>query len=358
MASNTHKSGAHDVEAAFAAACDALEPLREGASLLLGCSAGGDSMALLHLMLARAPQSDWRLTVAHFDHAQRTDSGEETTELAIRCAALEVNFLTSRMTESPAETPASEDFMRRARFGFFGRAMDQSGAEALVLAHQADDRAETFLMRLLAGSGPTGLSSIRRVETVEGMTIARPLLGLRRAELREYLGARDLSWREDPANEDERFKRVWVRKRVLPLFAERMGRDVTDRIVRTTELVEEEAGALGEACEVLLGELACAAEEPARTALNLDHKIWREAGAPLRRRLMRQWLWKLRSAPHPPGYAAVAEALKFAERGERGTRLRTIERIHLERRAGRLMAYPPEPRPAQENEKSARNQKG
>lgn len=308
--------------------------------MLLGCSAGGDSMALLDLMAHRAGVSAGSLRVAHFDHAQRPESAAEAEFVRRRCERAGVEFRSARWS---ASTGQDEGSMREARLEWFAREMAATGSRALMLAHQADDRAETFLMRLLRGSGPTGLASIRQVERLRGMLVLRPLLEFRRAELRAYLGALDLDWREDPSNENEHHERVWVRRRLLPLMHERMGADIAPRIVRASRLVEEESRALGAACDMLLGELEEAAPPGGLAALRLDDPLWGGAPAELRAALLRQWLWKVRRGVHPPGYETVREALNFAERGASGTRHRTVELIDLVRESGRLLAFPPAP---------------
>lgn len=341
LAGGTAADSIDRTRAAFAAGCAALGPMAPGSRLLLGCSAGGDSMALLELAAERALEKRWTLHVAHFDHAQRPDSAEEARFVAGRCAALKLPFETARLPQGRVFPPGlDEGSLREARYEFFRSCLQRIGAGALVLAHQADDRAETLLMRLLRGSGPTGLGSIRALESIDGMTVVRPLLSLRRADLRVFLTARNLAWLDDPANQDERFKRVWVRHELLPMLGERMGMDMTTRLVRTSELIEEEAGALNEACELMLKQLAAPAPPSSAAALRLDHPLWREAGAPLRRALLRQWIWNLRRGGHPPGFEAVQEAAKFVERAAPGARLRTVERIHLEKSGPLLVAYP------------------
>lgn len=328
----------------FEDACESLSPLASGVSLILGCSAGGDSVALLDIASRVAPDRGWRLAVAHLDHAQRAESGREAGHIAKLAREAGIHFISEKL-EGGSMAPASEDKMREARHEFFHRAMAKSGATALLLAHQADDRAETFLMRLLSGSGPTGLASIRAVETVGPLTIARPLLDFRREELRDYLRARGLQWFDDPTNEDLRYKRAWVRAKLIPMLNQRMSIDVTPRLVRASELAEEESAALDQASEFFLGQISSAAAAPAVRALNLSHELWRQSGLPLRRRLMRDWLWNLKRAPHPPGYEAVAEALKFADRGGEGAVLRTVERFHIVKRTMMLVAYPPDADP-------------
>ena len=344
-----------EVAAAFASACDALEPLQSASSLLLGCSAGGDSMALLDLAAREASGRGWKLTVAHLDHAQRSQSAAEVQFVEARCRELELPLIAERLrAPDGAGSPLTENAMREERYAFFHRAAGQANAGALVLAHQADDRAETFLMRLLAGSGPTGLSSIRPLERLDGLTVARPLLAVRRSRLRQYLEERGLKWLDDPSNEDSKGKRTWVRHRLLPFMNDRMDLDVVPRIVRASELAQEESGALDQACEEILDRLVQPGEPPSAGRLSIGHELWKSARAPLRRRLLRQWLWKLRSSPHPPGFSAVGEALGFAERAAEGAELRTVERLHLVKRDGWLIAFPTEVGP----EARARSSRG
>jgi tRNA(Ile)-lysidine synthase len=335
-------SNATPVETAFDAACDALAPPAPGARLLLGCSAGGDSMALLALAAARVAARRWTLAVVHVDHRQRPESAKEAAWVAVRARQLGIECFSERIDDAlAAASPLTEDVMRRARHDIFRRRAADWSADALLLAHQADDRAETFLIRLLAGSGPTGLSSIRSVELIDGLTVVRPLLGVRRGELREWLRARGLEWSDDPSNAALNTKRGWVRHVLLPAIRDRIGLDPADRIVRAAELIDSEAQALADASTLLLRAMRLPAPPPAGDRLDLTSPLWIEAGPPLRRRLLRQWLWQLRGG-HPPGYEAVAEALVFVEQARGGAELRTIDRMHIVHLKTGLLAFPPE----------------
>jgi tRNA(Ile)-lysidine synthase len=349
---DSSKAAIARVESAFDAARARLAPLAPGASLLLGCSAGGDSMALLRLAASRAEAAGWRLAVAHVDHRQRPESAEEAAWVAGQARELGVEAFVERLDDAPASgaqtgvasasgAPLSEDVMRQGRLRIFGRLARQWGATAVVLAHQADDRAETFLIRLLAGSGPTGLAGIRPVQRVAGLTLARPLLGARRADLRAWLRSRGAAWREDPTNADLGSKRSWARHALLPMIAERLGLDPTDRIARAAALLDDESQALAEAADLLLARLRRPAPPPARDRLDLADPLWLEASPRLRRQMLRQWLWRMRRAPHPPGLATVEQALGFAEKARPGAELRTIERMHLTRLRDGLLAFDP-----------------
>lgn len=297
-------------------------------------------MALLDLAVNHARAAGGTVHALHFDHAQRTSSGGEAAFVARHCERLGVPFHSERMSGDASEPALDEGRLRTARYEFFGRAMERAGATILLLAHHADDRAETLLMRLMRGSGPTGLASIRPVETLNGLTLVRPLLEFRRTELREYLQALGLDWIEDPSNVDPRFKRAWVRAELLPLMNECMGMDITPRLLRASSLIEEEAAALRSACRLVLESLSLPPEAHALGILRLDDPLWRDASPEFRRALLRHWLWDLRRGGHPPGFETVREALNFVERGEAGGKLRTVERIHLSKEGGRLVARP------------------
>lgn len=341
-------AAARRVILAFEAALDQFVPLAPGRRLLLGCSAGGDSMALLDLAARAAAGRRWALAVAHLDHAQRLESAAEADFVAAQAARLGLPVFTQRLVPPPASgspAPLTEDVMRQARHAWFRRCGRLWEAEALLLAHQADDQAETFLIRLLAGSGPTGLAAIRPLERLEGLTLVRPLLAARRADLRAYLAWRGRPWHDDPSNDDLAGKRCWIRNALLPLIGEKIGLDPTDRIGRAAGLIREESEVLGEVALLVLSQLALPAPPPALARLDLAHPLWRAASPLLRRQLLRQWLWDLRRGPHPPGYEALREALAFVKANRRGAELRTVERIHLVHCKTSLVAFAPEVAP-------------
>ncbi len=328
------------VEAAFEQACDALVELAPGRRLLLACSAGGDSLALMELVVGLAPRRDWVVGVVHVDHRQRSESADEARLVANRAASHGLPFILERF--EPEQGPLTEDQMRQGRHACFERAAAAFGADVLLLAHHADDRVETFLIRLLAGSGPTGLASIRPIERIGHLTLVRPLLTVRRAALRQWLSERDVTWAEDPTNASGATRRGWIRNELLPALEEKIGLDPAPRILNTAELAEQEAGALAEAANLILERLARPVPDQALGRLDLTEPLWLGASAPLRQRLLRQWLWQLRPRAHPPGRAAVQEALAFVDQARAGAELRTIDLIRVVHLRNGLLAFAPE----------------
>lgn len=334
---------ARRVMAAFKTACQRFEPLGRGRRLMLGCSAGGDSMCLLDLAARAALEQGWKLALAHLDHRQRPESTLEAAFVSQQAAEREIPFFSEALEGDPNRRGAlSEEAMRQARLDFFGRQCDRWNADALLLAHQADDRAETFLIRLLAGSGPRGLSAIRPVERLRGLTIVRPLVGARRDDLRAYLRRQGRAWHDDPTNQGDATKRAWIRNTLMPMIEAYLESDPTGRIARASELIAEEAGALNDASEHLLAELTQPGPPPATSTLDLTTRAWVDSGPALRRQLLRLWLQKLRSSPYPAGFAATEAVLDFAQKIQPGAELRTVEHIHLIHCKHRLAAYAPE----------------
>lgn len=183
--------------------------------LLVAVSGGGDSVALLRLLCAIAPERGWRLVVGHVDHGLRPDSAADAAWVVALARSLGLDFLSRRVAVRPAGR-GLEDAARQARRGALREMASQVGAGTIALAHSLDDQAETLLMRLLAGAGPSGLAGMRALDPPWW----RPLLEVRRDQLREFLTQICQGWREDPSNADPRHPRNRARAWLPRLAAE------------------------------------------------------------------------------------------------------------------------------------------
>ena len=178
-----------------------------GGVLGLAVSGGPDSMAMLAL---GAEALDGRVAVATVNHGLRPEAVKEAALVADACARLGVHHAT--LTPDAAIAGASiQARAREVRYALLARWAAAAGVGAVATAHHADDQAETFLMRAARGSGLAGLAGVRARATISGMTIVRPLLDWRRAELRAIVRRRELPFVDDPANADDRFERTRVR---------------------------------------------------------------------------------------------------------------------------------------------------
>jgi tRNA(Ile)-lysidine synthase len=196
----------HKLIARFAGDLARLWP--EGDRLGLAVSGGPDSLALLLLAEAVMPG---KVEVATVDHGLRPESVSEAAMVAELCAA---HGIPHRMLPVTVGAGNLQDRARAARYAAMAGWMKERGLQALATAHHADDQAETLLMRLNRGSGLAGLAGVRQRTELPGtrLTLLRPLLGWRRAELGELVAAAGLIPALDPSNEDPRFDRARIRK--------------------------------------------------------------------------------------------------------------------------------------------------
>lgn len=197
------------VRRAVATAVDRRQVLRPGETVLVACSGGPDSVAMLDALLRLAPPRGWRLEVAHVDHGLRPGSGEDAALVEAVAGDLRVHRLRVRVA---AAGPSLQDRARTARLGALRRCAAAAGASVIAFGHTADDQAETVLMRALTSATPR---SLRAMAEREGYA-ARPLLRVWRDETAAYCAALGLAVIDDPANRDPRFLRSRVRHEALP----------------------------------------------------------------------------------------------------------------------------------------------
>ena len=216
---------------------------------LVGVSGGADSVALLEMLVAHGFR---RLVVCHLDHGWRGRQSRADARFVERLArshGLELEIEAARL----AKGGSMEARAREARHAFFARCATRWRCPRLLLAHHAEDQAETVLWNLLRGSrGGSGMEAVREL-TMAGrrIEVIRPLLACRRDDLRAWLHSREIRWREDVTNAQPVAVRNRLRHEALPLLAEISGRDAVAALVRAAaadgELREIEAWAVREA---------------------------------------------------------------------------------------------------------------
>lgn len=183
--------------------------------LVAGFSGGLDS-TLLCESLIRAGVRD-RLLLVHVDHQLHPDSSHWAQLCADYARQRDLPFRGVRV-RIPGRGNLEEQARRVRRRALLG---ELPAGGALLLAHHADDQAETLLLRLMRGAGVQGMAGMDEYVEWQGHPVLRPFIGVDRATLEKQARAWGLSWIEDPANRDERFDRSFLRRRVMPLLEER-----------------------------------------------------------------------------------------------------------------------------------------
>ena len=257
---------------------------RPGEQVVCALSGGADSVALLHCLLALREDLQITVSAAHYNHCLRGEASDLDEAFVRRlCASLHVPLAVERgdVAACAAEHGRSmEEAARHLRYDFLLR---QPGV--IAVAHHADDQVETVLLNLLRGTGLKGLCAMSpRQERV-----VRPLLNVTRQEIRDYLTAHNLTWREDATNAEDDALRNRLRHHVLPLLqAENPNLPAT--VGRMTALLQADEAYLSCRTEALLRQ--------ARQEDGWDCETLRQAPAVLRRRAIRQLLAIPKPAMH------------------------------------------------------------
>ena len=212
---------------------------------LIGVSGGRDSVALLDFLVVDGYK---KLLVCHLNHQLRgrtSDADARFVEKLAKKYGIDLEHGSADVRKLATRQKISiETAARQARYEFFARVAKRKRCRTIFLAHQADDLVETFLINLFRGAGPTGLSAMReiserRVNDV-GLTIGRPLLGIWRSQIDDYVRERRLKFREDASNRNLAPLRNRIRRRIIPYLEKNLGRNIRQTIWRAAMIAAEE----------------------------------------------------------------------------------------------------------------------
>ncbi|MEO6785831.1 MAG: tRNA lysidine(34) synthetase TilS [Chthoniobacteraceae bacterium] len=295
---------------------------------LVGISGGRDSVVLLHWLHAHGFK---KLIAVHLDHRLRPGSGGDAEFVRKFADSLGIEYITGTADVAALakkEHLSIETAARRARHEFFARTAIERACPRIFLAHHADDQVETFLHNLLRGAGPSGLSGMSPVSTLEmhgtALLIARPLLGTWREEIDACVARHALPFREDESNTDPRFTRNRLRHSAIPALTGALGRDVRAALLRTTELLRAE------------DEFLSAQPELRGVPDTLQVPLLRSLPLALQRRLIHLWL--ARHAVASCGFAEVESVRSLLD--SRGAKVNLPGGLCARRREKRIFIAP------------------
>ena len=203
-------------------------------------SGGADSVALLLLLLELRKKLGIVLSVVHFNHKLRGKASDADEAFVAKLAAkhgLEFHSASIEVAKKAKDERANlEDAARRARYDYFRSLVESGTCTKIAVAHTADDQAETVLAHLLRGTGLAGLGGIHPVAG----PVIRPLLCVRRSELRGFLRAQKQAWREDATNRDTKRMRARIRKKLLPLLEKQFQPAIVEHLATLAALARED----------------------------------------------------------------------------------------------------------------------
>ncbi|NND71727.1 MAG: tRNA lysidine(34) synthetase TilS [Rhodothermales bacterium] len=209
------------------------------APIVLGLSGGVDSTTLLHVLSTL----EYKPVAVHVNYGLR---GHESTAdeafCAELCTRLELTLRVFHPDESEVHVSGKslQESARDYRYDAFHVTAQEVGAKHVLLAHHADDSAETLLLNLFRGAGLEGLTGIpasRPISPESDVRVVRPMLGLRRSEIEAYARREGLGWREDASNLDPTYGRGIIRTKIAPIIKDEFGDAALANVARSAALV-------------------------------------------------------------------------------------------------------------------------
>jgi tRNA(Ile)-lysidine synthetase-like protein len=308
--------------------------INPGDTVVVGVSGGPDSLCLLHVLCALAPELDARLHVAHLHHGLRGADADADAAFVAELAeawgwpcTVEQSDVAALAKQSGASL---EEAAREARYAFLGGLAREIGAQAVAVGHNADDQAETVLMHLLRGSGLAGLRGMQPRSpfplprltidncqlSIVNLRLIRPLLFAPRTDILQYCAEHGLTPRYDRSNEDTTFFRNRLRHELLPLL-EGYNPQIRRILART-------ASVLADDYELLRNDLLAAwpqvVVQEGTDRLVLSLVTWRRLPRALQRSLLREAIQRLRASLRNINYVHVDNAFWLLSEGSAGDR--------------------------------------
>jgi len=293
--------------------------LRVGERIGVAVSGGADSVALLRLLVELRAAQGFVVFVVHFNHRLRGKASDADEKFVAKLAGVHgLELFVAREdvgARAKRERANLEDAGRRARGAFFSKLVESGRVSRIAVAHTADDQAETVLAHILRGTGLAGLAGIH----AESGVVFRPLLKVRRADLRAYLRAKRQAWREDKSNKDTERTRARIRHELMPLLEKRFQGATVEHLCQLAELARED--------ELCLGERAAEWEKSyvryteRNEAAQLPLSEFSEQARAMKTRVIRKVVERLKTRPGQLSSSHVESVLDLAEDKESGKSL-------------------------------------
>ncbi len=219
--------------------------LEPGDTVLVACSGGADSLALVSASVFEARSLACRVVGVTVDHGLQDGSDDRAAKVVMQMATLGVDETAAVRVQVEAGGRGPEAAAREARYAVLDEMADHFGSEMVLLGHTRDDQAETVLLGLARGSGGRSLAGMRRSFD----RYRRPLLDVSRVDTVTACQVEGIEFWVDPHNDDPAFTRVRVRDRVLPVLEEELGPGVVETLARTADQVRDDVEALDSLAE-------------------------------------------------------------------------------------------------------------
>lgn len=300
--------------------------LTKGDKVIVALSGGPDSACLFHILMELASVYDFSLHIAHVNYQLR---GEESLadEAFVKGMAesLEIPITIKRAEITGKDRGNLQEVAREVRYNFLKGLAEEIGFDKVALGHTADDQAETFLIRMLRGSGTSGLSGIPLVR--EGKLI-RPLLFISRNEVLDYLGEKGIPYREDSTNIKPIYLRNKIRNALIPLLAKEFNKNIAETLSREAEILRADEEFLKGYVESLIPEVLIKKKE---REIGLSIPALKGLHPALKRRVIRRCFETIKGDLRGISFNHIEEVIESLLTGKTGRRINLPKGIVLEK---------------------------
>lgn len=298
--------------------CDQNGLLKQGDTILVACSGGPDSLALVDVLLKLKESYQIEISVAHFDHMFRgAESQADAAFVAEFCKKNKIAYY-QKTFDVPAyikKTGLSpEEAARIVRYDFLREVAKNLGNASIATGHHKDDQAETVLIHLFHGAGSSGIGGIRPISH----GIIRPLLSVTRKEIEEYCQNSQLVPRIDSTNVEPYYLRNRIRLQLLPELMEKFNPAIKDALCKSAEIIGAEHDFIRQSVEVIWQDLIFQEDEAVifnREKLNRLHIAQK-------RELFRMAIEKKQGHLRGISFMHVEKMIVLSEKGFVGTHIK------------------------------------
>lgn len=311
--------------------------LKPGDHVIVAVSGGVDSVVLLHVLYSL--REKWRLTlkVAHLDHGLRGHEAKEdadfvkeyATSLGLICIVERADVV----AHCQRNDCSTEQGARELRYDFLRRIFLDYQADSVATGHTANDQAETVLMRLLRGSGSSGLSAVR---PIRDDWVIRPMLDVTAAEINKYSVEHRLSFRSDRTNVDQDITRNRIRHHLLPLLQKEYNPHIVGSLVRLANVIRVEAEYLDEQAQLFLEKHTLHSNN---CLLHLKVDTWPSTATAIQRILVRHFVGAVGGKKECLNYHQIEDIRAWIEQAKTGQIRELAGRIRFEKRRTGLVVY-------------------
>lgn len=214
--------------------------LDHGDCVLCALSGGIDSTCLLHVLIEIRKKLDLKLYAAHLDHGLRPEAAAEASFVKDLCSELDIPLRTAAVDPALYGEPEGSSIQERARaarLAFLDKAARETGAAKIATGHNRNDQAETVLINLLRGSGPTGLGGMKPAGSGN---IIRPLIDIQREGIEQFMTVREFAFIEDPSNRSTKYLRNRIRLELMPALTDVYNPRIVETLTRLASIMREE----------------------------------------------------------------------------------------------------------------------